>query len=149
MVISDNQYLGPTYIDGDLTVEANAIVTLEGTVYVTGTITVNNGRFQGEHSVVAEGNITISGGGIGSPNIPLLTSVNGSIILQGAAFDLVDAVVYAPNGSVTLANVFALFGAIGGNTVTVDNSRVIYAESLRGRADLPGGLLHTLAYSYD
>jgi len=57
--------------------------------------------------------------------------------------------VYAPNGSVTVSNVFYLNGALGGNTVDVDNSFIYYSESLRGREDLPGGLLYTISYSYD
>jgi len=146
LTITEDQDLGPMYIDGDLTVEANTIVSLLGTVYVTGTITVNNGRFQGEQNVVAEGNITISGGGVFSTVVPLFTSVSGDITLSGT---LVDAVVYAPNGSVTVSNVFYLNGALGGNTVAVDNSFVYYSESLRGREDLPGGLLYTISYSYN
>lgn len=146
LTITEDRDLGPVYIDGDLTVEAGRIVSLEGTVYVTGTITVNNGRFQGEQNVVAEGNITISGGGVFSTVVPLFTSVSGDITLSGT---LVDAVVYAPNGSVTVTNVFYLNGALGGNTVAVDNSFVYYSESLRGREDLPGGLLYTISYSYN
>lgn len=146
MVISEDRGLGPLYIDGDLTIEANTIVTLEGTVYVTGNIEVNNARFEGEENIAAEGNIVIHGGGIGSENIPLFTSVNGDITLEGT---LVDAVVYAPNGTVTVSNVIYLFGAVGGNTVNMSNARIIYAQALQGRDDLPGGLLYTISYSYD
>ena len=146
LVITENQPLGPVHITGNLTVEANVIVTLEGTVYVTGIITVNNARFEGQESVVAEGNITISRGGIGSANIPLFTSVYGNILLEGT---WVDAVVYAPNGIVTVSNVDYLFGAVGGDTVIVNNATIFYAQSLQGRDDLPGGLLYTISYSYD
>ncbi len=145
-VISENQGLGPLYIDGNLTVSAHTIVTLGGTVYVTGEILVNSGgRFEGEHNVVAVGDITISGGTIGATNVPLFTSVEGNITLAGA---LVSAVVYAPNGSVDVSNV-DLYGAVGGSTVDVSNATIIYAQSLQGRDDLPGGLLYTISYSYD
>ncbi len=146
MVINEDQSLGPLYIDGNLDVKPNTIVTLTGTVYVTGVLTVDNGRFEGEHNVVAESHIEINGGGIFSAAVPLFTSVNGNITLAGA---LVDAVVYAPNGSVTVSNVGYLNGAIGGNTVTVSNAYIYYAAMLRGREDLPGGLLYTISYSYD
>lgn len=138
--------LGPTYINGSLTVGANTTVTLGGTVYVTGGIEVSNARFEGQQNVVAEGNIVISHGGIGSTNIPLFTSVYGNITLQGT---LVDAVVYAPNGTVDVSNIDYLYGAVGGNTVIVDKATIIYAQSLQGRDDLPGGLLYTISYSYD
>ena len=138
-------YFGPAHIVGDLTVEPNTTVILEGTVYVTGTITVNNGRFEGEQNIAAEGNIAINGGSIASSVIPILTSVNGDITLQGP---LVNAVVYAPNGTVTLSNI-QLYGAIGGNTVNVSKALITYTQELQGREDLPGGLLYTISYSYD
>ena len=146
LVIRENRTLGPVHITGSLTVEPTTIVTLTGTVYVIGTIEVNNARFEGQQNVVATGTITISGGGIGAENIPLFTSVNGDITLQGT---VVDAVVYAPNGNVDVSNVDYLYGAVGGDTVTVSNATVIYAQSLQGRDDLPGGLLYTISYSYD
>lgn len=146
LVITENQPLGPVHITGKLTIEANVIVTLEGTVYVTGAITVNNACFEGQESVVAEGNITISRGGIGSANVPLFTSLYGNILLEGT---WVDAVVYAPNGTVTVSGGVSLFGAVGGWKVIVTNATIIYAQSLQGRDDLPGGLLYTIAYSYD
>jgi len=146
LVIRESQTLGPLHITGSLTIEPNITVTLTGTVYVIGTITVNNGIFEGQQNVVATGEIFIHGGEIGSTNIPLFTSVNGGITLQGA---LVCAVVYAPNGTVTVWNIDNLYGAVGGSTVDVDKATIIYAEELQGREDLPGGLLYTISYSYD
>ena len=147
LVINENRVLGPVYIAGNLTVEANTIVTLEGTVYVTGMITVNKGgRFEGQHNVVAVGDIIINGGEIGAANIPLFTSVWGSITLEGA---VVHAVVYAPNGTVTVSGGVSLFGAVGGWEVIVSNATITYAQELQYREDLPGGLLYTISYSYD
>lgn len=138
--------LGPLYINGDLIIDANTIVILGGTVYVTGNIEVHNARFEGEENVVAGGTITISGGAIGSENLPLFTSVDGDIILEGTE---VHAVVYAPEGTVWVSGGVSLFGAVGGSTVEVSNATIIYAQSLQGRDDLPGGLLYTISYSYD
>jgi len=59
-----------------------------------------------------------------------------------------DAVLYAPDGTVTMSN-FLLFGAAGGDTVIVSNGSVTYAAVLQGREDLPGGLLSTISYSYN
>ena len=142
--IEENRDLGPLYIDGDLEVKPNVIVTLTGTVYVTGNIKVENGRFEGQENLCAEGDINISGGGYGSEIIPIFTSAFGDIRLVGP---VVDAVVYAPNGTVNLVNLH-LYGAVGGVTVDVGNSIVTWAAQLAGREDLPGGELHTIAYSY-
>ena len=146
MVIHEDRDLGPVYIEGDLTIEPGSIVTIKGTVYVTGNIEVNNARLEGIYNVAAEGNIIINGGGVGSAVTPVFTSVYGNITVSGT---LVDAVVYAPEGTVTVSNVLYLFGAIGGNTVDVSNAIIVYASQLRGRTDLPGGLLYTISYSYD
>jgi len=137
-------YLGPLYIDGDLTIWPNTILILEGTIYVTGQIKVMNGRFQGEENICCEGDIDISGGGYGSEIIPIFTSVSGNIRLVGP---VIDAVVYAPNGSVSLVNL-QLYGAVGGVDVEVKNATVTYAAELHGRQDLPGGELSTISYIY-
>ncbi|MBA7557337.1 hypothetical protein ES705_50085 [subsurface metagenome] len=72
--------------------------------------------------------------------------MNGDITLHGT---VVDAVVYAPNGTVDVSGGVSLFGAVGGWEVIVSNATIIYAQELQGRDDLPGGLLYTISYSYD
>ena len=145
LVINEDRELGPLYIDGDLEVKPNVIVTLTGTVYVTGMIKVENGRFVGEENIAAEGDIDIRGGGLGATEtIPVYISANGDIRLVGP---IVDAVVYAPNGNVDLTNIW-LFGAVGGVEVTAGNAIIYWAAQLSGREDLPGCELHTIAYSY-
>jgi hypothetical protein len=145
MVINSSQTLGPLYIEGDLTVKPNVTVSLEGTVYVTGTIAVQNGIFDGEYNVVAEGDIQLSGGGLTSSAIPLFTSVSGDIRLVGS---VIYAVVYAPNNSIEIVNLGYLYGAVGGRTVNIGNAIVYWAAQLVGREDLPGGELTTISYSY-
>ena len=74
-------------------------------------------------------------------------STNGNITVK---MDIVNAVVYAPNGSVTLEASPHLYGAVGGTTVIVGTgSQITYAAQLHGRQDLPGGELHTISYSYE
>ncbi|MFC1932531.1 hypothetical protein ACFLXU_02730 [Chloroflexota bacterium] len=145
LVITDSQSLGPLYIEGNLTVKPNVIVDLEGTVYATGTIDVQDGIFRGEHNVVAEGDIQLSGGGLTSEEVPLFTSAYGDIRMVGS---LLYAVVYAPNGDVDIVNVLMLFGAVGGRTVYIGNANIYWAAQLIGREDLPGGELKTISYSY-
>ena len=138
------QYLGPKFINGNLEVKPNTLVVLQGTVYITGTLKVTGGRFQGEHNLASAGDMQFSGGGIGSSNIPIFTANPGKITLVGP---VVDAVVYAPNNSVTLTNLH-LYGACGGKTVNCSNTIITWSASLNGRADLPGGELKTISYSY-
>ena len=145
LVLSSPQDLGPLYIDGDLEVKSGASVTLTGPIYVTGMVKGTGGHLDGEEHVLAEGDIILSGGGYGSEFIPVLVSTAGNIRLVGPT---VDAVVYAPVGSVEIINL-NLYGAIGGNTVTIGNAIIRYSESLSGRTDLPGSELYPLTYSYD
>lgn len=138
--------LGPLYIDGDLEVRSGAVVTLTGPVYVTGNIKGTGGFLEGEEHILCEGDINMSGGGYGSEHIPVLVAITGDIKLVGA---VVDAVVYAPEGTVDTVNLGTLYGAVGGYSVNVGNTVILYAESLHGRTDLPGSELYPLTYTYD
>ena len=137
--------VGPLYITGNLIVDAWTVVVLEGPLYVLGYVQVNNGHIEGYEHIICEGEVQIFGGGYGSEAIPVITSLYSDITLQGP---VVDAVLYAPNGTVALTNL-ELFGAAGGFQVLVDNSYIWYSEKLHGRADLPGSELYPLTYSYD
>lgn len=137
--------LGPLYIDGNLGIKPSANVTLTGTVYVTGTLLIENASLGGRESVCVEGDVTINNGSYASlDNIPIITSVFGDIYLDQAR---VDVVAYAPNGTVT-CNGLDLYGAVGGKEVWISQADVFYASQLTGREDLPGGELITVSYSY-
>jgi len=138
-------YAGPLYITGDLIVDANTMLVLEGPLYIVGNLEINNGHIDGNEHIICEGYAQIFGGGYGSEFIPVITSLYNNITLEGP---IVDAVLYAPNGSVTLSNL-ELYGAAGGIQVSVDNSFIWYSEELHGRADLPGSELYPLTYTYD
>jgi hypothetical protein len=145
LVLSSPQHLGPLYIDGDLELKSGAEITLDGPLYVTGMVKGTGGHLQGEEHVLAVGDINMSGGGYGSDSIPVLTSITGDVRLVGP---VVDAVVYAPEGSAEAVNL-QLYGAIGGFTVSLSNCNLIYSASLHGRSDLPGSELYPLTYQYD
>ena len=137
--------LGPLYIDGNLSIKPSANVTLTGTVYVTGTLTIENAHLSGRESVCVAGNVTINNGSYASiDNIPIIISVFGDISLDQAR---VDVVVYAPNGIVT-CNGLDLYGAVAGKEIWISNADIFYASQLTGREDLPGGELKTVSYSY-
>lgn len=76
-VISGTQNLGPCRQTGNLTIQSGAVVTVTGTIYVTGnlTITSNNTRFKlsdtygsYEAVVLSDGIITVAGGGVVEAN---------------------------------------------------------------------------------
>jgi len=147
LTISEDQDLGPLYIEGNLIVEPGIVVTLGGTVYVTGTISLKP-RVQliGDEHIIAEWDILIEGGDIISEYVPLVMSINGNITVKK---NIVNAVVYAPNGTVLLEASPHLYGAVGGTTVIVGTgSQITYAAELHGRQDLPGGELSTISYIY-
>ncbi len=140
-------YVGPLYITGNLIIDAFTAVTLEGPLYIDGTVTVNNGFILGNEHILSEGDVTINGGVyVGSEFVPVITSIYGHITAGGAG--VIEAVLYAPNGNLVL-NQTTLYGAAGGAQVIVDNAAIWYSEKLMGRADLPGSELYPLTYSYD
>jgi cytoskeletal protein CcmA (bactofilin family) len=148
LTITEDQDLGPLYIEGGLRVE-NATVTLKGTVYVTGKISVENGTLDGDENVAAEGDINIEQGVVRATRIPVVTSfkVGGRIYSEQGS--TIDAVLYAPYGSVELENGIVLYGAVGAQDVLIDSSTINWAKQLQGREDVPGGELHTISYSYE
>ena len=138
-------YVGPLYITGELIVKPGTIVILEGPLYVVGDIKVNQGHLDGQEHILSEGNVDITGGGYGSENIPVITSLYGYIDLVGP---VVDAVLYAPEGQVRVQHC-QLFGAMGGVDCIVSNAIIVYSQSLHGRQDLPGSELFPLTYGYE
>ncbi|GAH58191.1 unnamed protein product, partial [marine sediment metagenome] len=139
------------YIQGNLTIWTNSYVRLTSTIYVTGTIELKPGsQLDGTENILAEGDIDITGGAYTSTLIPVVISKDGSILCKGGGSgkNIINAVVYAPNGSVTIQAGALLYGAVGANIVYITNSTVTYAAELHGRQDLPGGELSTISYIY-
>jgi hypothetical protein len=151
---ADNPILlpGPSYpyayIQGSLTIGTNSFVRLTNTAYVTGTPTMKPGsRLDGQCCICAEGAVQFNKGTVYSTLIPVIISKNSNI--TSTAQSSFCAVLYAPNGTVTLGGQGTLYGAVDGNTVSIGGSTVItYAAQLHGRQDLPGGELTPIAYSY-
>ena len=140
------------YIDGNLTIWTNTCVKLTSTVYVTGTLTMKPGSLlEGRENLLAEQYVEIVGSAYYSDYIPIIICKDSDVVCKagGGGNKIINAVAYAPNGTVTIQANAELYGAVGGNIVSVgSNSIVTYAEQLHGRQDLPGGELSTIAYSY-
>jgi hypothetical protein len=157
-------YLGPTYIDGNLTVgQSNKTTTiiLQGTVYVTGSVTFvgtnqqNSTTLEGFGDILAEGNISFGTNNIFNLNIvdylPLIMSVNGDISITADVNrrPYVQAIIYAPapDSQLTLSWVDA-FGSVAARTINLSHASLEYPAELRGRADLPGSGLDTVIYLF-
>lgn len=146
--------LGPLYIIGDLrvvgTVDENVTLILDGTVYVTGEIWVENGNIDGDQTLVAEGNIYIEQGDIRSEVIPIIICTNDEVNaeIRCESGTTVDGVLYAPYGMVWLETQVHLYGAVGAKTVKIESCHITYAKQLGGRENIPGAGLNTISYTY-
>ncbi len=143
MTINSNTSLGPKYITGNLNINNNKVLTLTGTIYVEGTITLqNNSRIimgaGGPYAIVTSGNIVMNNNITVDTTdaIPMIMSVNGDITSTGSAN--IKGIIYAPNGTVTLANSVVVYGSVVGQVVNTTNSTVItHAPELDDSDGLP------------
>ncbi|MBN1643523.1 MAG: polymer-forming cytoskeletal protein [Dehalococcoidales bacterium] len=159
-----NYTLGPTFIDGNLTVgqsNKTTTLTLEGTVYVTGNITFvgcnssNSTTLQGFGDIIAEGNISFGTNNIFELTItdylPLMMSIYGNISITADVNrrPYVQAIIYAPApASVISLDWVDAFGSVAARTINLNHSSLEYPAELRGRADLPGSGLDTIIYLF-
>ena len=141
--------LGPAHITGSLTITANTVVKLTGTVWVDGSITMDgNTRIEGPGTLVAVGDIWVTGNAkLTIDNIPLIISTNGDITVTGNSWT--SAILHAPNRGVTLSGDSKVCGAVVGQSITGQgNNEVEYLPELRGRDDLSiAGGVYVISYT--
>ena len=133
--------LGPAKINGDLTISNSAVLTLTGTVYVTGNISISNsGRIElssdyGSLSgmIIADGTITpgnlsvLQGSGqTGSYLMALSTNTSDLAITVGN--NAAGAIFYTSNGGITVSNSFNA-REVAGYKLIMSNSATITYES--------------------
>jgi hypothetical protein len=149
VTINSNQSLGPKYITGNLNISNNKTLTLTGTIYVEGTITLGQNAqivlgagdpASNPWAIVAYGGITINNNAsVNSTHatpLPVIMSVNGSITVTGSSD--IGGILYAPNGTITLSNSVTVYGAAVGQVVNTSSSTTItHAPGLESRTDLP------------
>jgi len=145
--VTDNQNLGPLYINGNLVISGNYQVTLTGTVFVTGSVklsgTPDNYSITGAETLVANYDITMMGSACSG--IPLVISVHGNVKL-GGTISTQGTVIYAPEGNVDIFGNPDVNGAVVGRTVTVwGNPTVTRKVDLTGYP-LPGGGSSTITH---
>ena len=94
----------------------------------------------GGETIIAEGDIALTGNSDfneAAESIPFIISTGGDVTLTGNSN--VAAVVYAPNGHISLQGNTDLYGCAVGLSITGGgNNDVVYPIDLRERDDLPG-----------
>ena len=147
-VVSSDEDIGPLYIDGDLVISGNHQVTLTGTVYVTGSVTLQGTpdaySFSGQETLVANSDVTMQG--TSGSEIPLVISVHGNVTLQGN-ISTQGSVIYAPEGTVTIQGSPDINGVIVGQEVVVQGSATITRQVDLTGYPLPGGGSSTITIS--
>lgn len=133
--------LGPAKIQGDLIVTNGARLTVTGTIYVTGSITISNNAYvvQGENYqdlsavVLSDGSITVSN------NAVFQTNTAGAFLLflstaSGTAINISNnsntVIFYASNGNINISN-NARLKEVTGYQITISNgAQIIYDSGL-------------------
>jgi hypothetical protein len=157
--IIDNEIttLGPIKIDGNLSIEGSSVVSMLGTVWVTGDIILQNkGVLEldddyGDDSgiVIADGTIALVNNSVvcgsqgwneGSPRtcnepdesyIMLVSLASGENAIDiNNNSDLLSAILYAPNGEVELANNVQLRSVTAYEIEAINNIEIIYDEGI-------------------
>lgn len=136
--------LGPKKITGNLTVGGGAVLTVDGTLWVVGNISLTGGSQiilsagygSDEGVIVSDGTITIGGGsdatGSGDPDsyiMLLTTSSSGSAVSLSGGSGAV--ILYAPNGTVTISGGADLQEAVANRLLLSGNSTLTYNSGLQ------------------
>lgn len=139
--ISGTSSLGPRKITGNLTLNGGSDLTLNGTIWVVGNLILNTNSTlrlsssygANEGVVVVDGNITINNnvnfyGSGTSGSYPMLLSTSSSSSAIAVSNNSDGAILYAANGTVSLANNSSAI-AINGYSVTLGNNATLNFSS--------------------
>lgn len=162
--INTQANLGPIKINGNLVVNNGATLTVTGTIWATGTITLYNGAIleldngYGTTSgiliasdpsnptvngkIVLENNVTVNGSGQTNSNVLLLSRFQGTgSTAIDAANNSSSMTLYAPLGSVLIHNNFIVNSVSAYQLTLQNNAQVIYNNGLASTqfASGPGG----------
>ena len=147
LTISENTSLGPIKINGNLLID-KAIVTITGTVWVTGTFDVGNkvevrldedsyGDLSGV--LIIDGNVQVRNNvlleGTDSPSSYLLViSTSSSLLETDAAIDVknnaLGSILFTPNGLMVIHNNVELTEATAYKLLLENNAEVVYEMGL-------------------
>lgn len=137
--------LGPEKIVGDLTITNGAVLTMTGTLYVTGNLDIDNnaivrldsgygsssGGFVVDGKINISNNVTFQGSGTAGSYVMLITT-NSSLDSDSPAMELsnnsANSIFYAPNGLVEVGN-NATMKEITAFKLHLDNNASVTYES--------------------
>ena len=123
MTINSNTSLNSTYIAGDLYIAAGVTLTIDGIVYVRGSVSVKKEvkdyNLGGSGSLIAEGDIDLrKTSGFGAAGDSILMSLYGGINFKKGG--TVEAMIYAPNGPITVDKDMTVVGSVVGASIQAD-----------------------------
>ncbi len=128
------------YVGGNLVVTSNIDISIAGTIYILGGIDVSgNANFIGGEYIFAEtGDLKLSGNSqLDGEDIPFFMAIHGDVNLSGNS--TTSAIIYAPEGQISLSGNGDLYGCAVGDSVRVSgNGYIEYLMEIRDRDDLPG-----------
>ncbi len=143
--------LGPRKISGDLMVQNNATLTVNGTIWITGNVNISNnatvqlasGYGSSEGVIVVDGTVSIGnnanfyGSGTTGSYVMILTTSNssGAINLQNNAGAVI---LYAANGTINVSN-NAGARSLTGYMISLSNNAVITYDSGLANSNFSSG----------
>ena len=148
MTIEADTVLTATYITGDLLIQKHGNdgvnVTLTGSVYVEGLVDVDMlSSITGSGSIVAVGDIGLAKlPNYGIEGDSLIMSLNGDITFKKEA--TIEALVYAPNGSVNVDKELAVEGSIIGGYINIKKDAYLTYVSKSSSFDFPPAVTYAV-----
>lgn len=136
--------LGPIRIQGNLIINSFATLTVTGTIYVTGQITLGNdatirlssGYGESGGIIVADGkiqmgnNVTLQGSGTTGSYLIMLSLSTATDAVQIGNGNTTEVILYAPNGTIVMGN-NANVRSLTAKTITLGNNTVLnYTQGL-------------------
>jgi len=123
--VNASRTLGPARITGNLEIEAQAVVTLGGPVWVDGTLSTAGGSvIKGEGPLVAVQGASLSGSAQPlADKMPVIISTRGPIVAGGTTESYM--VLYAPQGKITLGGSVDIQGAVIGKEVEINVAKKV------------------------
>ena len=123
MIIDSNTSLNSTYIAGDLHMAADVSLTIDGVVYVRDSVSVKKGvdnyNLAGSGSLIAEQDIDLrKASGFGATGDSMIMSLYGAINFKKGG--TVEAMIYAPNGPITVDKDMTVVGSVVGASIQAD-----------------------------
>jgi hypothetical protein len=123
MTIDSNTSLNSTYIAGDLYIAAGVTLTINGVVYVSGSVgvkkEVDDYNLGGSGSLIAELNIDLrKASGFGASGDSIIMSLYGGINFKKEGS--IEAMIYAPNGTISFDKDMTVAGSVIGAGIETD-----------------------------